>query len=342
MNNTDILIVHLNGEDVLRKCLKSVYKNTKHFTVNLLLNNSSDGSKAMVEKEFPEAIVSNSKKTLGFAEACNIMAKESKSENVVFLNNDVEVERGWLDALIETKNKHKNCVAVQSKVMSYYKRDEFEYAGAAGGLIDIYGYPFCRGRIFDTIEKDKGQYDNEMQIFWGCGVCLLVDRKFFINSGGFDEDFFMYAEELDFCWRVNLYAKEIWFSPKSKIYHMGSFTIKKQKLNLQKGYLLTRNHLLLLLKNYSALSLLRIASFRMLLEIIAAIRYFPVKTISLLRSLVAIPFIFAFKTFRKREEIQARRKISDEAIKKLMLDGSIVIDYFLKNKKTFKQINFPK
>lgn len=342
MAKTDILIIHLNGEDVIKGCLKSIYKNTKEMDVYLLFNNTTDKSREIVEKQFPKVKIFSTNRTLGFAEASNFLAKKSKSENIVFLNNDVEVEKGWLNELKNTMKKHPNCIAVQPKIKSYYQRDRFEYAGAAGGFIDTYGYPFCRGRIFNSVEKDNKQYDDEIRLFWGCGVCLLVKRRFFLSSGGFDEDFFMYAEELDFCWRANLFGKEIWFSPKSIIYHMGSFSIKKQKLNFKKEYLISKNHLILLFKNYSLISLIKVMPLRVLLEVISAIRYFPGKTIASLRSFVAIPFILAFKTMKKRRQIQALRKVPDRSLNKLMLDGSIVWEYFLRGKRTFKQINIGK
>lgn len=341
-DKTDILIVHINGEKVIKNCLKSIFKNTKNMQVYLMFNGTTDKSRDIVKKEFPKVKTIESKKLIGFAEASNILAKKATSKYLLFLNNDVEVERGWLDELLKTMNRHPNCVACQPKIKSFYKRDMFEYAGAGGGFIDKYGYPFCRGRIFDTIEKDYGQYNDEIRVFWACGVCLFVKRDFFIKSGKFDEDLFMYAEETDFCWRTNLYGKEIWYCPKATIYHMGSFSINKQKLNYKKEYLISRNHILLLLKNYSLFSLLKIIPMRIILEISAAIKYFPSRTFASLLSSLNLPFTFLFKTIKKRREIQSKRKVGDKDIRKLIYDKSIALEYFLSNKKTFKSLNLLK
>lgn len=339
--NVDILIVHLNGEKIIRNCLNSIYKNTRdNFSVYVLLNNSSDNSNKMISKEFPKVRILSTSRTIGFAEACNILAKASKSELITFLNNDTIVERGWLEELVKTMKRHPNCIGCQPKVKSYFKRKNFEYAGAAGGFIDKYGYPFCRGRLFNSVERDNGQYDNETRIFWASGACFLVNRNFFNSLGGFDKDFFMYAEETDFCWRANLLGKEVWYSPKSVIYHMGSYTIKKEKVNLKKEYLITRNHLILLLKNESLYTIIRILPLRIFLEIVAAIRYFPTKTLASLMSALSLPYIYLTKIANKRKFIQANRKVSDKELYNIVLNKSIVLEYFLNGKKTFDKLNF--
>ncbi|MBI2629028.1 glycosyltransferase family 2 protein [Candidatus Pacearchaeota archaeon] len=343
----DILIIHLNGEKVIYNCLNSIYKNTRSINkknseikVRILLNNSSDKSEEIIKEKFPDIEIYRTEKTIGFAEACNFLASKSNADYIVFLNNDTEVKKDWLNEMLETIKKHKNCVVCQPKIKSYCQKEMFEYAGAAGGFIDKYGYPFCRGRIFDSVERDIGQYNDEKRIFWACGVCFFVNRDFFIKTGGFDEDFFMYAEELDFCWRANIYGKEIWYCPTSEIYHVGSYSVRKEKINFKKEYLIIRNHILLLLKNYSALSLIKILPLRIILEIISSIRFFPVKTISLLKTCINLPFIYIMKTNKKRNKIQLERKVHDEEMSKLMAKESIALDYFIKGKRKFNEINF--
>ncbi len=346
----DILIVHLNGERIIHNCLNSIYRNTlrinkksSEIKIRVLLNNSVDKSEEIIKRNFPETIIYKTNKTIGFAEACDFLAKKSDAEYIIFLNNDTEVNKNWVGEMLKTIKKHPKCVACQPKIKSYFKKNYFEYAGAAGGFIDIYGYPFCRGRVFGNIEEDKGQYNDERRIFWGCGVCLLVKRDFFIKIGGFDEDFFMYAEELDFCWRANIYGKEIWFSPNSTIYHIGSYSIKHSNLSikdLKKDYLITRNHLLAILKNYSLKSLIKIMPLRLFLEIVAAIRFAPVRTISFVRSLFSLPYIYIFKLHKYRRKIQKKRKVSDESLKRLILKESIIFSYFINGKKTFNEVNF--
>ncbi len=337
----DILIVHINGIAVLEHCLSSIYKNTNNPPVYLLFNATSDNSPALVKRKFPKVKAFFSKKRLGFASASNFLAKKAKSENIVFLNNDTEVGKNWLSSLLSTMQHRKNCIAVQPKVKHFFNRKKFEYAGAAGGFIDKYGYPFCRGRMFGFIEEDKGQYNDEIRIFWGCGVCLLVNRKFFLKTEGFDESLHTYAEELDFCWRCNILGKEIWYSPKSVIYHMGSFSVKKEFISLRKEHLITRNHLLVLLKNYSLSTLLKVLPFRIVLEVIAAIRFFPHKTLAFLMSMLSVPYLYFTEINRKRNRIQKQRRLSDVSLMPLIASSSVALLHFLKGRNTFKEVPFP-
>ncbi|MEK6890813.1 MAG: glycosyltransferase family 2 protein [Nanoarchaeota archaeon] len=340
MTKTDILIVHLNGEEIIKNCLESIKKYTTDFNVYILLNGTTDKSEEVIKKIYPKSIVFKKDKIIGFAEASNFLAKKAKSEFILFLNNDVEVDENWLKEMLTTINKHKNCIACQPKIKSYSDRKMFEYAGAGGGFIDKYGYPFCRGRIFDSLEKDTNQYNDEIRVFWGCGVCLLVKRLEFLELGGFDEDFFMYGEETDFCWRANIYGKEIYYCPKSTIYHIGSYSIKKQGINIKKDYLHTRNHIILLLKNYSFSSLIKIMPMRIILEATSSIRFFPNKTIAGLMTLVVLPFEFIFKIRKERKIIQSKRQISDDQLSKLVYPRSIALDRFLNGKGKFSDLNF--
>jgi len=336
---TEILIVHLNGSEVINNCLKSIYADDKNVNVHILLNNTTDESENVIKK-FPNIKISKTKKLLGFAEASNFLAKKSKAKYIVFLNNDVVVEKNWLKELLYTV-KRKNCLGVQSKILSFNDRNKFEYAGAGGGFIDKYGYPFCRGRIFGSIEQDNKQYDDEKRIFWGCGVCLLINRKDFFKFHGFDERLFMYSEELDFCWRVNNYGKEIWYNGKSIIYHIGNFSIGSytNDINdLRKDYWITRNHLIVLLKNYSFKTLIKVLPARFILEIIAAIRFAPIRTISFLRSMISIPFFHFPHIIRQRRKIKSNRKISDKDLKELILQNSIVVEHFINKKDRFTEL----
>lgn len=330
MEKTDILIIHINGEKIILDCLKSIEKNTKNCEVYLLLNKCEDNSEKIIRENFPVVKIVKSEKRLGFAEASNRLAKLARSKYILFLNNDVEVTKNWLANLLKTIKRHKKCIACQPKVKDYYKRNKFEYAGAAGGFIDKYGYPFCRGRIFNSIEEDNGQYDEETQIFWACGVCFLTKRKEFLALGGFDESFFMYAEEIDFCWRVQLAGYEVWYCPDSTIYHIGSFSVKSEKMDAKKDYLITRNHLLILVKNYSLFNLLMIAPLRLSLGAIAAFRSFPVGVSSFLKSIFKIFLLCLLDLKYKRREIRSFRKINDKDLRYIYPD-SIVFKHFIRN-----------
>ncbi|HLD97908.1 MAG TPA: glycosyltransferase family 2 protein [Candidatus Nanoarchaeia archaeon] len=342
MTKTDILIVHLNGESVIKNCLESIKKYTKDFDIYILLNGTTDKSEEVINKTYSKSFIFKTDKIIGFAEASNFLAKKAKSDYAVFLNNDTEVSKGWLSEMLKIINKKSNYIACQPKIKSYSDREMFEYAGAAGGFIDKYGYPFCRGRIFDSLEKDKGQYNDEIRVFWGCGVCLVVKRREFLDIGGFDKNFFMYGEETDFCWRANIYGKEIIFCPKSVIYHIGSYSVNKEKINLKKDYLHSRNHILLLIKNYSFTNLVRILPVRLLLEIISAVRFFPNKTIAAILTFFILPFDYIFTYSKKRKEVQSKRKVSDKELEdlKLIYKRSIALDYFLDGKNKFSNLRF--
>jgi len=329
----EILIIHLNGKEVLRNCLKSIFKDNSKAKVRLLFNNTTDDS-LKVLNEFPKVEHHISNERLGFAQASNVLAKKSKAKYVIFLNNDVVVEKNWANELLKTIKKNKKCIAVQSKIRSYYKRSYFEYAGAAGGFVDKYAYPFCRGRIFGDIEKDNGQYDDERRVFWGCGVSLLVDRKYFIDSGMFDESFFMYAEELDFCWRANNSGKEIWYSPKSVIYHIGSFSVNKEKINFKKEYLISRNHFICLIKNNTFPELIPLVAGKLFLEIISLIRFPLSRGIPFLLS---IPSVFYHLIFSRHHNLN--KKVIKSNSLPLIYQKSIAIEHFLKHKKKYSDLS---
>ncbi|MSS74077.1 glycosyltransferase family 2 protein [Candidatus Pacearchaeota archaeon] len=336
MKELEILIIHLNGTEVIINCLKSIFADDASAKVTILFNATTDKSIEVVGKKFPQVKFYITHERLGFAQASNFLAMQSKAKQIIFLNNDLIVSKNWANEMIKTLKAHSKCIGVQSKVKSFYNRNYFENAGAAGGFIDKYGYPFCRGRIFDNVEKDKGQYDDETRIFWGCGVSFLVNRDEFIKRGMFDEKFFMYAEELDFCWRTNNQGMEIWYSPKSVVYHMGSFSVNYEKINFKKEYYITRNHILAFLKNYSMFNILKLLPTRLMLELISALR-FPLKR--------GIPFVLSLPNiiyyFIQRKNIIKSKLFSEKSnLNNLIYPQSIAMEYFIKHKKTFKDLEF--
>jgi GT2 family glycosyltransferase len=341
MASAETLIVHLNGEKIILDCLKSIYEDNSSAVVRLLFNNSTDQSYNKVKKQFPQVISYTTQETWGFAKAANYLVKKSTAPLVVLLNNDTIVEKRWLNELIRTKKRYSRCVAVQPKIKSMRRKTAFEYAGAAGGYIDCYGYPFCRGRIFETVEEDNHQYEDESVIFWGCGSCLLIDRAFFVNSGGFDEELFMYVEEIDFAFRVALQGKEIRFCPKSEVYHLGSFSIKNQRLSTMKERLITRNHLIAFFKNYPLGLLLRFTPGRIILELLAALRFPLRRGVSLL---VSLPQVLTYFIFRggivKRKEVTRKKKITNREFLLKLFPHSIALAYYINNVKTFKQLRW--
>ncbi len=334
MKEVDILIVHLNGADVIKNCLQSIFDDDPSARVKLLFNATTDESPEFVRKKFPKVMSYHTKERWGFAQASNFLVKKSKNKYVIFLNNDVVVGKNWAIELLKTLKRNKNCVAVQSKIKSYYRRDYFEHAGAAGGFVDQYGYPFCRGRIFDVVEKDTKQYDNEIRIFWGCGVSLLVDRNYFIKAGMFDELFFMYAEELDFCWRANNAGKEIWFSPKSTIYHMGSFSVSNEKINFKKEYFISRNHYLALIKSGPFSHILGLLFGKTILELISLVR-FPIKRG--IPFLMSLPYIIYYLVSQHKN---MHHPTIRKEVRKMIYPRSIALDHFLKHKCKYSNLKW--
>ncbi len=250
-----VIILQYNNTILLDRCLKSLAKTRyKNYEIIIVDNKSSDNSVEFIKKNYPNLNLIENNQNYGFAKGNNLGVKYANGEFIVFLNNDVEVDPDWLGELVKAIRKDKNIVACQPKVLSLRDKHKFEYAGAGGGFIDKYGYPICRGRVYDNIEEDKGQYNDEIDVFWCCGVCMFIRKNIFNDIGGFDNDFFVYGEEIDLCWRLNLSGYKLKYVPKSVIYHLGRGTAGEK---IKTWYWLHRNQALLVLKNYSFKTLLR-------------------------------------------------------------------------------------
>jgi hypothetical protein len=333
-----ILICHLNGEQIIENCLKSLSKTTyPNFDINIILNGTKDNSEEIIRKY--KVNIYKSKINLGFTGGFNYLLNKvmnNKSKYIVSINNDTEVEKNWLNELVKFAEKNDADIC-QPKILSLNNKKMFEYAGACGGFMDKYGYPFCRGRIFSSLEEDKGQYKHPIRLFWACGSCMMVKKDLFRKLGILDEDFFLYAEETDFCWRANLIGAKIFNVPSSIIYHLGSYSIKKEKMNSEKEYLLHRNTLLMFFINYSDDTIKKLKLRRILLEIISAMVFPKQKGIAVIK---ALSWIRRNKELikNKHEKIQRLRTISDKEIQKIMLKQSIVYLHFIKRKKTFSEV----
>lgn len=331
-----VLILQQNGENILDNCLSSLKKtNYSNFKVYVLLNDSKDQSEEIIKKHRVKYFKSN--KNLGFAGGTNFLINKTNSDYVVFLNNDTEVDKNWLKELIifAEKNKVASC---QPKILNLNNKSNFDHAGASGGFIDKYGYLFCRGRIFSKTEKDNGQYNKPRQIFWASGACMLVKRKTLEKTGIFDEDFFLYGEELDLCWRINNSGEKIFIVPSAKISHLGSYSVNASKMSTLKLFLIQRNTLLALFKNSSGTTLKRIIINRLFLEILSAFESFS-------RAKAVIKSLFWITTHislikRKRKSAQNLRKVEDSQLNNIIYPRSIVIDYYLQGKTKFSQLNF--
>ena len=270
MKKISVVILNWNGAEMLRRFLPSVVTFSERDDVEVCVadNASTDASCEVVRKEFPSVRLVCLDRNYGFAEGYNRALQEVKAEYVVLLNSDVEVTEGWLAALEKYMDVHPQVAACQPKILSYSRREMFEYAGAAGGFIDRYGYPFCRGRILDKVEKDAGQYDTPVSVFWATGAALMVRLDIYKDTGGLDSRFFAHMEEIDFCWRLNSRGYKLACVPESRVYHVGGATLKRE--NPHKTYLNFRNNLLMLYKNLPESEMTSVMRVRSLLDYVAA------------------------------------------------------------------------
>jgi len=266
-----VVILNWNGKKLLEQFLPSVVQNSPEATVYLADNASTDDSISFVTKHFPTVQIIKNEYNFGYAQGYNEALKQVDTDIYALVNSDVEVTLNWLQPILETFKNETNTAIVQPKILDYKRKDYFEYAGAGGGFIDKYGYPFCRGRIFETIEKDLGQYNDTCDIFWASGASFFIRSSVFKELNGFDVDFFAHQEEIDLCWRAINKNYTIKYNGLSTIYHVGGATLNEE--NPKKTFLNFRNSLFMLTKNLPKEKLFKILFIRMLLDGIAGIRF---------------------------------------------------------------------
>ena len=339
-SSVSIVIPHWNNVDVLSECLESI-SNTdfENFETIVVDNASTDNSVASVRSNYPNVKLIENDKNYGYAGGCNIGAEAASGDFLIFLNNDTVQEKDWISNLIKTINSDDKIAAVQPKILNYYNRNVFDYAGGSGGHMDIYCFPFARGRIFSFQENDEGQYNNKEKCFWSSGTCFMVRRELFQKAGGFDESFFAHMEEIDLCWRLYAMGFEVWVEPDSVVYHKNALTLPMY--SHKKYYLNHRNSLLMLLGNYSIKNIFLIGIPRLILEKIACLysilmldwRHFT----AILRSLFWIIF-HPNVIMKKRKSFSKIRTITDKKIMENMMQSSIVIKYYLLKKQAYLDI----
>jgi hypothetical protein len=266
-----IVILNWNGKHFLEQFLPSVI-NSSYGNKEVIVadNASTDDSIPFLQNHYPQEKILINKKNDGFAGGYNWALQHINAEFSVLLNSDVEVKSDWIEPVLDMFKQNPLLSAVQPKILDYNKRDHFEYAGAAGGWIDSYGYPFSRGRIFDAVEKDMHQYDDQTKIFWASGAAMFIRTNIFKEMGGFDPFFFAHQEEIDLCWRMQLAGYEIISCPQSVVYHVGGGTLAKE--NPKKVFLNFRNNLIMLYKNLSFVESIKIIPIRLLLDFISALK----------------------------------------------------------------------
>ncbi|MCA1759959.1 MAG: glycosyltransferase family 2 protein, partial [Bacteroidales bacterium] len=265
-----IVILNWNGEKLFPKFLPSVIRNSTEPGTEIYVadNGSTDNSIPFLKENFPEVKIIELKKNYGFAEGYNQALEQVNADYFVLLNSDVEVTPNWLKPCISMLKTDETLAAVQPKILSYEKPHQFEYAGAAGGFIDLFGYPFCKGRILNRMEPDLGQYNSPTPIFWASGACMFIKSKLFNLAGGFDGDFWAHMEEIDLCWRLKNQGYKVAYQPQSVVFHLGGGTLSYN--SHKKVYLNFRNNLFMLFKNLPRTQFTRIFFARMILDGVAA------------------------------------------------------------------------
>jgi GT2 family glycosyltransferase len=296
-------------------------------------NHSTDDSVSFLREKFPGVRIILNDSNFGFAGGYNLALKQVDAEYYVLLNSDVEVTENWVLPVIELMKSDTRIAACQPKIRSYKQKSEFEYAGAAGGFIDKYGYPFCRGRIFASLEKDESQYDDAKEIFWATGACLFVRAEIFHQLGGFDEAFFAHMEEIDFCWRIHRAGFKVMYCPSSLVYHVGGGTLPKN--NSRKTYLNFRNNLTMLYKNADRKQLFSILLFRTFFDLAAAIVFL---FTSGWKDCVAVLKAQIYFHLHKVKFERNEKRTDEYEGKSLIFPKSILFSYFIFNKKKFSDI----
>lgn len=324
-------------KDFLPKIIATVPKRPD-IEIIVVDNASTDGTLEYVEGNHPEVRLMRFDVNVGFTGGYLKSLAQIDAKNFVLISSDIEVTENWFDSAIDLLNSSDDIAAVQPKVMSYDRRKEFEYAGAAGGYIDSLGYPFCKGRLINVLEEDEGQYDEVQEIFWASGACLFIKSEAWRAAEGFDKDFFAHMEEIDMCWRLKGMGYRIMYQPKSMIYHMGGFVIKYG--SPQKIFRNHRNNLLMLIKNLPLSQLLWKIPVRLLLDHVASL--------SMLKEKNPEGAFQIFKAhadiltnlgmwLKKRKETQATKtKVNNVGI----YSGSLIVQFFLKGKRKFSELNW--
>lgn len=324
-----VVILNWNGRALLEEFLPSVVKNSPEANIYVADNASTDDSVPYLQQNFPQVRIIQNTMNGGFAKGYNDALKNISEDLFVLLNSDVEVTQGWLPPLLEEMEKDREVAALQPKILDYRKKNYFEYAGAAGGFIDALGYPYCRGRIFDTLEEDKGQYDDTKEIFWATGACMMIRKNDFFDVGGFDEDFFAHQEEIDLCWRLFNRNKKVKAVGNSKVFHLGGGTLNS--MHHRKTFLNFRNSLFVLVKNAPGNKIFQLILIRLLLDGLAGLKFIfqlkPSHTAAILRA--HADFYFSFrKMHKKRKNISKKTKYYEYT--------SVVWAYYLMGIKTFR------
>ncbi|PZP49357.1 MAG: glycosyl transferase family 2 [Pseudopedobacter saltans] len=330
-----VVILNYNGRNFLERFLPSVLKSTyTSMVVYVADNGSTDDSLSWLSTSHPEIGLIKISENYGFAEGYNIALKEVNTDYYVLLNSDVEVTPNWIEPIIELMESNTTIGICQPKLLSFADNSSLEYAGAAGGWVDVFGYPFCRGRLFDTVEKDDGQYNDNVPVFWATGAALFIKRAVWETVGGFDGYLFAHQEEIDLCWRTQLAGYQVYYCHESVVYHVGGGTLNKS--NPRKTYLNFRNSLMILAKNLPKGQAFIKILCRLCLDGIFGVKLFLSGSFKDVWAVIKAHFGF----YRWLLSSKSKHRFPKKKLQELQgtVNQSIVWQYFIKKKKTFSEI----
>ena len=325
-----VVILNWNGTKLLEQFLPSIIQYSPEAAIYVADNASTDDSVGFVKSNFPSVQIIQNESNLGFAAGYNKALQAVDANIFALVNSDVEVTENWLKPIMQTFENEPETAIIQPKMLDFKNKEYFEYAGAAGGFIDEFGYPFCRGRIFDTIEKDTQQYDDNREIFWASGACFFIRSNAYKQLNGFDEHFFAHQEEIDLCWRAFNKGHKIKYNSESVVYHVGGATL--QQGNPRKTFLNFRNSLLMLTKNLPKASLFPILLIRLVLDGMAGIQFVlngkPSHCFAIIKAHLVFYGLFS-KAYQKRGTFQSAQYFTVK---------SIVYSYYLQGNRHFKSL----
>ena len=331
-----VVILNYNGASMLAKFLPSVIEYSPGADIVVADNASTDDSVAVLRESFPAVRLIQLDRNYGFADGYNKALEQVDAEYFLLLNSDVEVSDGWLEPLLSFMEQTPTAVACQPKILAYNNKTSFEYAGAAGGFIDRYGYPYCRGRLFDTIEVDNGQYNDVCRVFWATGAAMMLRSAAFRNAGGLDGRFFAHMEEIDLCWRMLARGGEIYVVPQSRVYHVGGATLNKS--NPRKTFLNFRNNLLMLYKNLPSDELRGVMRMRALLDYVAALKFLLTGAWGDFKAVIHARR--EYKRMRGEYRVVREQNLAATIVPEIKERSrfSLLWQYYLKGKKYFSQL----
>ncbi|QMU31551.1 glycosyltransferase family 2 protein [Adhaeribacter radiodurans] len=331
-----MVILNWNGQKFLAQFLPSVIAHSAGHFIYVVDNHSTDTSILFLQENYPAINIIQHHQNLGFCKGYNVALPQIKADYYVLLNSDIEVTPGWLDPIIALMESDATIAACQPKIKSYQHRNYFEYAGAGGGLLDRLGYPFCRGRLFDSLEKDDGQYNDIFPVFWATGACMFVRAAAYQQSGGLEPAFFAHMEEIDLCWRLQKSGYQILYCGQSEVYHVGGGTLPAS--NPRKTYLNFRNGLALLYKNLPAQNFYFTLFNRLLLDWIASLKFLisgqPADGWAVIKAHYAVWQNRSYWQLKRKEQLTQKPSHLTGWFK-----GSIVWEYFIRRKKTYRELD---